>query len=43
MIVAKVAGNKVAEYKNLTEIWSKVGDKPAFIEYVQSSVKDYQK
>ena len=43
LIVAQVAGNKVAEYKNLTEIWSKVGSKTAFIEYVQSNVKDYQK
>ena len=43
LIVARVAGNKVAEYKNLTEIWSKVGDKVAFIKYVQGSVKDYQK
>ena len=43
LIVARVAGNKVAEYKNLTEIWSKVGDKSAFIDYVQTNVKDYQK
>jgi thiol-disulfide isomerase/thioredoxin len=43
LIVARVAGSKVAEYKNLTEIWTKVRDKDAFIEYVQESVKDYQK
>ena len=43
LIVAKVSGNKVAEYKNLTEIWTKVRDKAAFIDYVQTSVKDYQK
>ncbi len=43
LIVAKVAGNKVVEYKNLTEMWSKVGDKQAFVDYVQSNVKDYQK
>ncbi len=43
LVVAKIAGNKVAEYKNLAEIWSKVGDKPAFVEYVQSNVKGYQK
>jgi hypothetical protein len=43
LIVAKIAGNKVAEYKNLTDIWSKVGDKQAFVAYVQSNVKDYQK
>ena len=43
LIVARVAGNKVAEYKNLTEIWMKVRDKAAFVEYVQTNVKDYQK
>jgi len=43
LIVAKVSGNKVAEYKNLTEIWTKVRDKAAFIDYVQTNVKDYQK
>lgn len=43
LIVAKIAGNKVAEYKNLTEMWTKVRDKQAFLDYVQSNVKDYQK
>jgi hypothetical protein len=43
LIVARVAGNKVAEYKNLTEMWSKVGDKTAFLKYVQGNVKNYQK
>jgi hypothetical protein len=43
LIVARVAGNKVAEFKNLTEIWTKVREKSAFIDYVQSNVKDYQK
>ncbi len=43
LIVARVAKDKVAEHKNLTEMWSKVGDKSAFIEYVQANVKDYQK
>jgi len=26
--------------KNLDEMWTKVGDKKEFIEYVQSNVKD---
>jgi len=43
LMVARVAGNKVAEYKNLAEMWTKVRDKPAFLEYVQTNVKDYQK
>jgi hypothetical protein len=43
LIVAKVVDNKVADHKNLTEMWEKVRDKPAFIEYVRSNVKEYQK
>lgn len=43
LMIARVADSKVAEYKNLTEIWTKVTDKKAFIEYVQGNVKDYQK
>lgn len=43
LIVAQIRDKKVAEYKNLTEIWTKVREKPAFIEYVQTNVKDYQK
>lgn len=43
LIVAKVVGNKVADHKNLAEMWEKVRDKPTFIEYVRSNVKEYQK
>ena len=43
LIVARVAGGKVAEYKNLTEIWAKVRDKAAFVEYVRNNVKSYLK
>ena len=43
LIVAHVVKKKVAAYKNLSEIWSKVGDKPAFIKYVRENVKEYQK
>jgi hypothetical protein len=39
LIVAKIADNKVAAYHNLEEIWSKVGDKAAFLSYVQENVK----
>ena len=39
LIVAKISDNKVASYRNLEEIWTKVGDKPAFLRYVQESVK----
>lgn len=43
LIVAKVAGTKVSEYKNLQEMWAKVSDKDAFVEYVQGNVKPYLK
>ncbi len=43
LVVAKVKGNKVAEFKNLKEIWMKVDEKPDFLEYVRGAVKAYQK
>jgi thiol-disulfide isomerase/thioredoxin len=41
LIVAKVSGKKVVEYKNLDEMWSLVADKEAFLGYVRASVKEY--
>ena len=41
--MAKVADGKVAEFKNLKDIWRHAGDKKAFIKYVQDSVAAYQK
>ena len=38
LIVAKISNNKVASYRNLEDIWDKVGDKPAFLRYVQENV-----
>ena len=43
LIVAKIADNKVAKFANLEDIWTKVGDKPAFMKYVQDSVTAHQK
>lgn len=43
LIVAKVAGNKVKEFKNLADIWTHVGDKPAFLKYVGDNVAAYLK
>jgi len=43
LIVAKVRSDKVADYKTLMEIWAKVRDKGAFVEYVQGNVRDYLK
>ena len=39
LIVAKISDNKVTSYSNLADIWSKVGDKSAFLRYVEESVK----
>jgi len=41
LLVAKGTGDKVLEYKNLKDMWTKVRDKDAFIEYVQSNVQAY--
>jgi hypothetical protein len=43
LIVAQVVGNKVKEYKNLTEIWATNGDKDVFLKYVRDNVTAYQK
>ena len=43
LIVAQVADNKVSQYKSLKDMWTKVRDKSAFLEYVQNNVKEYQK
>jgi thiol-disulfide isomerase/thioredoxin len=43
LIVAKIANNKVAKFTDLEDIWTKVGDKPAFLKYVQASVVAHQK
>ena len=43
LIVAQVVGNKVKEYKNLTDIWAKNRDKDEFLKYVRDNVAAYQK
>ena len=41
LVVAKVAENKVQEWKPLTKIWELVSRKDAFFEYVQKNVREY--
>ena len=43
LIIAKVKGNKVKEYKDLKDIWTKVREKPKFIKYVRENVEAYMK
>jgi hypothetical protein len=43
LIVAKIKKNKVKEYKNLKDIWTKVREKPEFIKYVRENVQSYWK
>ena len=43
LIVAKIVDNRVAEYKDLDDIWTNVGDKPAFMKYVKDGIADYRK
>ncbi len=41
LIVVKVTNNKVQERKDLKDIWTKVREKPEFIQYVRENVKAY--
>ena len=41
LIEARVADGKVAEFKDLKDIWTHVGDKKVFVKYVQDEVKAY--
>jgi hypothetical protein len=44
LIIVKVVDNKVQEYKDLTDIWTKVrGEKSEFLEYVHDNVDAYAK
>jgi thiol-disulfide isomerase/thioredoxin len=43
LIVAKVNDNKIKEFKNLTDIWTKNTDKKGFFKYVQENVTAYAK
>jgi len=42
LIVAKIVDNQVAEFTNLEDIWTKVGDKPAFLSYVKENLTVYR-
>lgn len=43
LIVAKIVDNKVAEFANLEDIWTKVADKKGFLSYVQEQISAYHK
>lgn len=43
LVVAKITDKKVAQFTNLEDIWKHVGDKKAFVEYVQDNVANYIK
>ncbi len=43
LIVSKITDNKVGKFQDLEQIWTKVRDKPKFIEYVQRNVNAYMK
>ena len=43
LIVAKVEANKVKEFKDLKDIWTKVQEKPKFLTYVRENVEAYLK
>lgn len=41
LVVARVSGGKGTEWKNLERIWELVGDKAAFMKYVQDEIRAY--
>ena len=43
LVVAKVEANKVKEFKDLKDIWTKVQEKPKFLTYVRENVDAYLK
>jgi len=43
LVIAKVKENKVKEYKDLKDIWTKVRKKPEFLKYVRENIKAYLK
>jgi hypothetical protein len=43
LVVATVKENKVKEYKDLKDIWTKVQEKPKFLTYVRENVEAYLK
>jgi hypothetical protein len=43
LVIAKVKENKVREFKDLKDIWTKVREKPKFLTYVRENVEAYLK
>lgn len=43
LVIAKVKENKVKEYKDLKDIWTKVREKREFIKYVRENIEAYLK
>ena len=41
LVVAKVTKNKVEEFKDLKDIWTKVREKPEFLKYIRENVEAY--
>jgi hypothetical protein len=41
LIVAKIKGKKVKQFKDLDDIWTHVTDKEAFLKYVRENVSAY--
>ncbi|UCE99293.1 MAG: hypothetical protein JSV82_09045 [Planctomycetota bacterium] len=41
IVIVKIRDGKQTEWKNLEKIWGLVGDKKAFVKYIQSEVSTY--
>jgi hypothetical protein len=43
LVVAKIRDKKVTAYRDLNDIWTNVGNKPAFVRYVKDQVASFLK
>jgi hypothetical protein len=40
-VLVKISGGKQVKWKNLEKIWERVGDKDAFVKYIQDEIREY--
>ncbi|MGD2093639.1 MAG: nitrophenyl compound nitroreductase subunit ArsF family protein [Phycisphaerales bacterium] len=41
IVLVKISGGKQVKWKNLEKIWERVGDKDAFVKYIQDEIREY--
>jgi len=43
VVLSKIVDSKEIDKKNLDQIWQKVGDKDAYLDYIRSSIEEFNK